>query len=354
MKGILTLSILLLAAFVNAQKIPVIGGGQFDKSFYKDVRQEMSYSLRNGGSDNEIGSFVFETRMKENRLHVYTSLRLFNSTDTWIDTSIADGQTFQPVYRSSSTPAGEMVLNYEKEITGFYYDRKTKKKTAIREPGQSIFFDSYAYPYLLGLLPLTSGYKSEIAIYDYKQGSERNIKKCRIEEVKSNVFVSSLTGEHKTWQVDVLEEASNDRYIYYFDKDSRRLWKIEIFSRGQHIVLADRESDYNPFTAAFDKEETLKLIKSGTATITGKVFARDNQNSGMLKGMAVLNVNKKQYARKGTSILLIPYTAYFKEWVKLNESLRKKGQAIPLPKRRPVVSRSLLSTMTKGHLNLPT
>jgi hypothetical protein len=48
--------------------------------------------------------------------------------------------------------------------------------------------------------------------------------------------------------------------------------------------------------------------------------------------MAVLNINKKQYAKAGTRIILIPYTAYFKEWVSLNEKLRKKGRPVPLAK----------------------
>ena len=34
----------------------------------------------------------------------------------------------------------------------------------------------------------------------------------------------------------------------------------------------------------------------------------------------------------GTTVLLIPYTDFFKEWIKLNEASRKKGRAIPLPK----------------------
>jgi hypothetical protein len=48
--------------------------------------------------------------------------------------------------------------------------------------------------------------------------------------------------------------------------------------------------------------------------------------------MAVLNINKKQYAQPGTTVVLIPYTAFFKEWLELNEKSRKKGRSIPLPK----------------------
>jgi hypothetical protein len=139
-----------------------------------------------------------------------------------------------------------------------------------------------------------------------------------------------LTGEHKVWLVNVWEEVKKERYLYYIDKDTRRLWMVEIFSNGQHIIIIDKETDYNPYTNKFDKDATLPLIKNGNGVILGRAFARDNQSA--IKGLAVLNMNKKQYAGSGTSIILIPYTDFFKEWVKLNESSRKKGKSYPLPK----------------------
>jgi len=96
-------------------------------------------------------------------------------------------------------------------------------------------------------------------------------------------------------------------------------------------LLVNKEPEHNLFVNKFNKEETLNLIKNGSSVISGQVFARDNQNDGALKGMAVLNINKKQFAKAGTSVILIPYTEFFKEWIKLNETSRKKGKAIPLP-----------------------
>jgi hypothetical protein len=223
-----------------------------------------------------------------------------------------------------------MVLRFDKEVNGYYLDKTTNRKIAVQEKLNGNFFESYAYPYLLAALPLATGFKGELAVYDYKPGVTMNAKKALIEEVKSNVYRSELTGEHKVWQVSVLEEATGDKYEYYIDKESRRLWKIEVFSKNQHILMLDQENDYNPFTTTLDKERALAMIKSGNSVITGEAFARDNENEGLLGGKAVLNINKKQFAPKGTAILLIPYTPYFKEWVKLNEASRKKGKAIPL------------------------
>jgi hypothetical protein len=74
------------------------------------------------------------------------------------------------------------------------------------------------------------------------------------------------------------------------------------------------------------------MVKSGNSVIIGQAFVRDNENEGIFKKMAIANIHKKQYARTGTSVILIPYTDFFKEWIKLNKASRKKGRAIPLPK----------------------
>jgi hypothetical protein len=66
----------------------------------------------------------------------------------------------------------------------------------VKEPAGSPFFDSYIYPYLLGSLPLTSGYRAHLPIFDYKPGNEKNLKATRIEEVKSNLYKSEYSGDH--------------------------------------------------------------------------------------------------------------------------------------------------------------
>lgn len=327
-------TLLLLLIFVgigNAQKTSISGNAVFDKKWIRNGTTEMGYYSLRGGSMTEICTFVIDIKSTNKTLSVYTTLTFLQSSQQWKDTCVSDINTFKPIYRSSHTSDKDYVLKFGNEVTGTYFDKKTKKKTVVNDPTKEFFVDSYTYPYLLGLLPLTSGYRTELSVYDYKPENKSHVKKARIEEVKNNVYVSSLTGEHKVWQVSVLEEATNDRYEYHIDKDTRRIWKIEIFSGTQQLMLLDKEIDFNPFTTTFDKEATMKLIKSGSAVISGQAFAKDNENEGLLSGMAVLNVNKKQYAPKGTSIVLIPYTAFFKEWLKLNEASRKKGRAIPLP-----------------------
>jgi hypothetical protein len=316
----------------QAQTLLVPGENVLDKKWIRNGTYELACFAEAGGKQVEYSSFTIQVNAGNKTLAVYTAFQMTGSNDITVDTSISDGNTFKPLYRSSFSKSKDMVLHYGKEVTGFYYDKQTKKRHSVKEAVNNAFFDSYTYPYLLGLLPLTSGYKSDLAVYDYKPGNPTNTKKARIEEVKSNMYVSSVTGEHKVWQVNVFEEATRDSYTYYIDKDTRRLWKIEILTQGQRLLMVDKETDYNPFTTKFNKELTFKMVTAGNSVVLGQAFARDNQNEGMLKGMAVLNINKKQFAQNGTTVVLIPYTDYFKEWIKLNEASRKKGRAIPLPK----------------------
>jgi hypothetical protein len=328
-----TLFLIFLGKSSFSQSVLTPDKNSFDKKFITNSKYEMACFALAGNRMVEVSSFTVQVNRNEKNISVYTNLTMLSNNEQYIDTSIAETNTLKPVYRSSANPNRLMSIRYDREIAGFYFDKQTKKKNQVREPMKELFFDSYIYPYLLGSLPLASGYKATMPVYEYKPENTNNFKATRIEEVKSNMYKSEMTGEHKVWQVSVFEEATNEKYEYYIDKDSRRLWKIEILSaNGQRFVLLNKELEYNPFTAVFNKEETLKLIKSGSAVITGVAFARDNENEGALKGMAILNINKKQFAKIGTSVILIPYTPYFKEWVTINEKLRKQGRSVPLAK----------------------
>lgn len=329
MKNFILLLLTLPVFVCKAQQVLRPGSISYKDKWLQCSKIEMGYYMMDGGRQVEICSFAMDIKNDDKNLSVYTTLQFLNSGEKWLDTSIADASTFKPVYRSSFHKDNEYIIKYGKMVTGYYLDRKSQKRNTIKEAAQQTFFDSYTYPYLLSLLPLDGGYKADLMVYDYRPGNSSNLSLVKIEEVKTNQFTSSLTGKHPVWQVSVLEEGTGDKYEYFIDKELKRIRKIDVYSKGKHLVLIDKELDYNPFTSSFDKEATLKLIKEGSAVISGQVFARDNQAA--IKGIAIFNVNKKQHATKGTSVILIPYTDFFKEWIHLNETLRKKGRAIPLP-----------------------
>lgn len=316
----------------NAQLLLKPGDSSLNKNFIKSTHFEMAYFSVSGRQTAEISSFDVEVSVNGKTISVYTRLRLPGGKVMWTDTSIADATTLKPVYRASDNSDKQYHIAYGNTIEGYYYDKKSNKSTQIKENSKGVFFDSFIYPYLLGALPLTSGYKAILPVYEYKPGTINNISNTRITEVKSGMHKSSITGEHAVWQVSVFEEGTNVKYEYYIDKESRKLWKIGILAaNGKQYILVDNEIDYNPIIAKFDKEQAYKLVTAGSATISGQIYARDNENTSK-GGIAILNVNKKQYAQQGTSVILIPYTDYFKEWIALNKKLRKKGQAVPLSK----------------------
>lgn len=324
--AILCIVIMLQA---NAQVSLMPGDKSFDKKIIRNTHFEMAYSSVSGRQTTVISAFEVNILVSTKTVSVYTQISLPGLATVWTDTTIAELPTLKPVYRSSDNSDKHYYINYGNTIKGYYLDKRTGKGNRIKESSTGGFFDSFIYPYLLGALPLTSGYKAVLPVYEYKPGAQRTISFTLITEVKSSMYSSSMTGEHAVWQVSVLEEGTNVKYEYYIDKESRKLWKTEILAaNGKRYLLVDKELDYAPFTATFDKDVTLKMVSVGSATISGQVYARDNQNS--LKGIAILNVNKKQYAQPGTTVLLIPYTGYFKEWVALNEKLRKKGRSVPL------------------------
>lgn len=104
-----------------------------------------------------------------------------------------------------------------------------------------------------------------------------------------------------------------------------------------------------PQNAPFNQTEALKMVNGGSAVIKGKVFARDNQAGGIFKGMAVLNINPKQYAPPGTEIFLFPYTPYFQEYLEVSKKYAKKGKVVELPAEALACIKATRVTDEQGH-----
>ncbi|AEW00533.1 hypothetical protein A4D02_24700 [Niastella koreensis] len=241
MKYTLTLLLAVAALFGHSQTIQVPGGHTFDKKYLKNGSYDMTLFMEREGKMEEAFLFTFSVTYTGKILSVYTSMvMLADTTSRSTDTSISDGNTFKPIYRSSNSAFHKMVLNYGKNVSGYYYNKESKKKYFIKEQG-SAFFDNYAYPYLLALLPFTTGYTTEMAIFDFKPENSRNIKTAHINEVTSEVYVSEHSGEHKVWRVNVYEDVPANNFVYYFDQETRRIWKIDFEMHDTHMVFIAKE-----------------------------------------------------------------------------------------------------------------
>jgi hypothetical protein len=67
------------------------------------------------------------------------------------------------------------------------------------------------------------------------------------------------------------------------------------------------------------------MVTKGNSVISGEAFAKDDRSGVDNRKLRIdiLNVNKKQFAPKGTKVVLLPYTEYFKEWMELNKNKGK-------------------------------
>lgn len=338
MKKIIVTSIFFVYSLVGRSQIKIVpGDSSIDKSWIKSNSYTMGYAIYKNGSYIEIGNYKTDIVVENQKIDIKTSLSFKNSEIVWKDHFISNANNFKPISNKSERSGDRTLsLNFSNSITGEFQDNKTGKKTPINENSKGNYFDIAIYPYILKGLPLQSGYKAVLPVFDYESVYANN-KFCNviIKEVKTDLYISNLTGEHKVWKVSVFEESTKHNFQYYIDKETRKIWLISIVSaKGDKIELKNKEIDFNPFQNVFNKEETLKLVNDGNSTIEGVAFARDNQNEGALKGIAILNINKKQFAPKGTTIVLMPYTAYYKEWMTLNKKQDKikNAQPIPLPK----------------------
>lgn len=338
MKKTIFISLMQVIFFYSSAQTKILPGDKsIDKTFLKSDTYTMEYSIKQNGTYLEIGNYETIISVDNQKFDVRTVLLFHNSDIQWKDHFVADADTFKPISSTSDRSSDRTItLNFSNTITGEFRNNKTNEKTPIKENSNENFFDIATYPFILKALPLESGYKATIPVYDYET-VDANKQFCNIviKEVKTDLYISDLTGEHSVWKVSVYEESTKHNFQYYIDKNDRKIWQITIVSsKGDNILLKNKETDFNPFQNNFNKEETLKLVNNGNATIEGIAFARDNENEGALKGIAILNINKKQFAPKGTTIVLMPYTAYYKEWMELNKKQAKikNAQPIPLPK----------------------
>lgn len=271
----------------------------------------------------------------KNKVAVYTAMinPLTKKNDV-ADTSIIDASTLAPIYHASVNSDHNYELHFgNNAITGYYIDKRTQKNTAIKDPVNLPLIDGSSLDYMFTKLPLSAGFKKNFNVYNYNPNGQSSISKASIGDVENDTYASIHYGNRNVWKVSMTAITPNGeqrKYIYYLDKDTRRLWHYDVEIGGKMIFSAvNNEDDYNPYHSTFDKKETLKLITEGKSVISGQAFARENDAA--IKGIAIINLNKKQVAQMGTAVILIPYTDFFKEWYEQNKKASKTGKSAPLP-----------------------
>jgi hypothetical protein len=335
MKKLILLALIQFFTFnVLAQQTILPGDVSINKSLLKSNTTNMEYSILQNEKYVLIGNYKMEVEFNNQLLDIHSTFTLKNKTIFSKSHIIADGNSFKPISLESQRSDRTINLNFSNDITGVIEDHGQGKKTKINEKSTGAYFDITTYPYILPALPLKEGFRAKIPVYNYEAPStDKKYSNAIIVGVTPDTYYSLYTGNHKVWNVAVLEEGTNQIISFIIDQETGKFWKVLIRTADEkHIEMKNTESDYNPLKSKFDKQTTLNLVTKGKSVIKGQAFARDNKGGVSLVGKTILNLDKKQLAGKGTKIILTPYTEYFKELNKVNEANYKKFmQPLPLP-----------------------
>ncbi len=304
----------ICTTFVFGQNKILPSNQSINVNLIKIGNSTMGYYFVKDGNALEICNYQTEVFTKGDQLFFNSKLIFLKSDKQWKEQIILNKNTLKPISRKSERETRTFDIKHSNINKGDYFDIAT-------------------YPLVLCALPLNTGYKAVIPVIDYDATNKDKIQNVNITDVKSNVFNSELTGEHQVWKVSVNEESTGNFYDYFIDKSTRKIYKITVSVKGNNFILVDKETDFNPFKNTFDKETTLKMITKGNSVISGEAFAKDDRSGrdDSKIRIDVLNVNKKQFAPKGTKVILLPYTEYFKEWMELNKKQKKIKGVKPIP-----------------------
>lgn len=338
------LLLLPLAAF--SQKTVLPGHPDVNTSYVKSGRSLYTIYYVKGETWTKKGTYTNDITILGNEIKFVADYK--DENEKWYRkrTSLADAKTFSPLTFKSEGLKNSIDLNFGATITGKYHGDKDKQ-ISIKPAGK--FVDFNLADLFFTTLPLSVGYKALIPEFYYVENPDSVLSNYIIKDVKSYIQRSPKTGNHESWLVSVLEESSGAVYTYIIDKKTHRIWQREMPAGGGITeICIDEELDYQPIANKFNKEEALQKTEKGNSVITGTAFARDH---GSRKGIAVMNINKAQYAPKGTVVSILPNSAYLDEWKAVNKKIAK-GKKLPQVPIDPNVGACIKKTTVyddKGH-----
>jgi hypothetical protein len=315
--------ILLLLSSLSAISQPVIEPGSkdlngtllnkglFDWAWYTDAR---------GGLGRELGAEKLKVVSNGQNIvivkHRKSKVKDINETDSLI----LNANTLSPIYRGYKGDEVNYYIQYGANLKGVRTILDSKKKESLSEAYDSKFFDKESLPFVVSCLPLQVGYEAEIPVVNYTSEFKPAFFRYRITETTEMQTISERSGVKNVWKVTVKERKQGHEYLIYVDKPTRRILRVD-FSIPSALFtynFFDKETDVNPIKAPFNAAETVAMLTNGNSGIKGQAYTK-----GYGKKLGPIANRTKQYAQKGSIVLLIPNTPYFKEWVDYNLKLSK-------------------------------
>lgn len=326
-------SCLLLLTFfslhISAQKIVTPGSEEIKTTQLETGKSLYTIYYVKGETWTKKGSFTHDLSISGEELRLVSNY--IDQDNKWYRrrTSSANARTMAPIYFKSEGLKNTLELNYGSTITGKYHYVDKKKDDPIRLVPKEKFVDYNVAEHLITALPLTVGYKATIPEFYYDDKTDKLVTNYLITEVKSYVYRSPKTGNHNSWLVSVKEESTGAMYYYVVDKTRHVIWQREMsMAGGMWEICVNEELDYQPIKNKFNKEEALAKLDKGNSVIIGTTFARDHSSR---RGIALVNINKAQYAPKGTIVSILPNSPYLSEWKEVNKKIRKGKKLAEVP-----------------------
>lgn len=321
--------LLLLLPFASfAQKTVLPGHPDVNTARLKPGKSLYTIYYVKDNNWTKKGSYTNEISVSGNELTLVANY--VDEKDQWFKkrTSVADAKTLSPVSYKSESTKGSLALNFGTTITGKERKSKVDKEKSISMKFAGKFVDFNVSEIFFTALPLDVGYKAIVPEFYYMDSPDSVLSNYIIKDVKSYVQRSPKTGNHDSWLVSVLEESSGAVYTYIIDKKDYRIWQREMPAGGGTTeICVNEELDYQPIASKFDKAENLRKIENGNSVIMGTALARDHGNSRV----QVVNINKAQFAPKGTTVYLLPNSDYLEEWKAVNKKIRKRNKVQEVP-----------------------
>jgi hypothetical protein len=209
----------------------------FDPELIKNENYEMTWSMEIDTSKIEIGKIRTEIKKIKNNVLIITSVKLNQAQTKWIDTTLAEINNLKPIYHSSYNQQRDMVLNFNKKVTGYYFDKRTNTKSVIAESTSGSYFDSNIYPQLIRWLPLNNDYHKTISIFDYNPSAKTGVIKAFIKNVEKGKVPG--TRDKDVWVVKVTDEISDNKVImtFYIDINNRQIIRQEVDMQGRKMIM---------------------------------------------------------------------------------------------------------------------
>ncbi|MCF1422946.1 DUF3108 domain-containing protein [Mangrovimonas futianensis] len=198
----------------------------------------MDWLMLTDTSEVKIGEVETQIQKKDAVIYLITKVKMNQSSDKWVDSTVVSSENFKPIYHASYNKQRDMVLKFDKNVTGYYLDKQTGLKTEILEETYQPFFDSNFYPQLIRLLPLKENYSATISIFDYNPKSKIGAITATIKNTKkTNEIFNDVSID--VWKIEVMDDISDNNTwnTYYIDARTRKLLKQEIDFGGRKMIM---------------------------------------------------------------------------------------------------------------------